>query len=356
MAEAQVQEKPQEQALQKSSLSKAQKAALIFLFLEEKGAASLFQTMSDDEIKIIGSTMLKMEEIPVEEMFIVLKEFYESIGSPLPNEFSGKRMFERLVEKSIPEERRGRIFTVEDIKGGRNSIYNPLESMFVVLNSEQTYNLIKGEHGQTIAVILTLIKPALSKEVLNMFAGEQQTEILYRMSLLSSVSEDVIKILEANFKSKISSFGEVRDKKGDASGMDVAGVDIVLKFLRTQDWAKGEEIIDNIEKTNPDIAKILRKRIFTLEDLLRTDNNGIRALLKTVETGDLSLALKTAHPGVQNLFFQNMSTRAAAILKEDMEVAAQKPEDVEAATDKILGEAKRLIKDGEMVLQQLKDA
>jgi flagellar motor switch protein FliG len=338
-----------------SSLSKAQKAALIFLFLEEKGAASLFDHMSDDEIKIIGSTLLKMDEIPVEEMSLVLGEFYESLGSPIPNEFSGKRLFEKLVEKSLPEERRGRIFSVDDIKGGRGSIHNPLESMFVVLTPEQVYNLIKTEHSQTIAVILTLIKPNLSKDVLNMFGGEQQTDILYRMSLLSSVSEDVILILEANFKPKISSFGEVRDKQSESSGIDVPGVDIVLKFLRTQDWAKTEEIIDSIEKANPEVAKVLRKRIFTLEDLLRTDNSGIRALLKNIETGDLSLALKSAVPSVQNLFFQNMSTRAAAILKEDMEVATQKPEDVEAATEKILNEAKRLIKDGEIVLQSIKE-
>lgn len=354
MAEQELKEEAQEARIE-SSLSKAQKAALIFLFLEEKGAASLFEQMSDDEIKIIGSTLLKMEEIPVEDMSLVLGEFYESLGSPVKNEFTGKKIFEKLVHKSLPEERRGKIFSVDDIRGGKGSVHNPLESMFVVLNAEQTYNLIKTEHPQTIAVILTLVKPNLSREVLNLFQDDLQTDILYRMSMLSTVSEDVLQILEENFKEKISAFGEVRERQTDSKGMEVPGIDIVLRFLRTQDWAKAEEIIDNIEKSNPEIAQALRKKIFTLEDLLRTDNNGIRALLKNIETGDLSLALKNAQASVQNVFFQNMSTRAATILKEDMEVSTAKPEDVEVATDKILSEAKRLIKEGEMVLQPIKD-
>jgi flagellar motor switch protein FliG len=351
MAEALLKEAPTE-ALVKSSLSKSQKAALIFLFLEEKGASALFQQMSDEEVKQIGSTLLKMDEIPVEEMSLVLNEFYETMGSPLPA-YSGKRIFERLVERSIPDERRGRIFSVDDIKGGRGSVHNPLESMFEVLYPEQVYSLIEDEHAQTIAVVLTLVRPNLSREVLGRFGGELQTDVLYRMSLLSTVSEDVIGILEDTLKPRIEEFADGRRRGGKE--MHVPGVDLVLRFLRTQDWGKSETIIDDIEKANPEVARVLRKKVFTLDDLQRTDNSGIRALLKNVETGDLAMALKVASPTLQSLMLQNMSTRAAAILKEDMEVATHRAEDTDVAVERILTEAKNLIKDGDMVLQPAKD-
>ena len=354
MAEAQLKEPPT--GLAKISLSKAQKAALIFLFLEEKGAASLFQQMSDDEIKTIGSTLLQMDEIPIEEMSMVIGEFYESLGSPVPNQFSGKRIFEKLVEKTLPVERRGRIHSVDDIKGGKGSKHNPLEGLFAPLEATQIHDLIKTESAQTMAVILTLIRPASSKEVLNLFGATEQIDVLYRMSLLSNVSEDVLKILSQHYKAKIQvPEGGVLEKKVEKKSMDVPGSDLVLKYLRTQDSAKAEEILSNIEKSNPEVANAIRKKMFTLEDLLRTDNNGIRALLKGVETSNLSLALKNAPPSVQNLIFQNMSTRAASMLKEDMEVITPKPEDMEAAIEKILTEAKRLVKDGEMVLQSVKE-
>lgn len=355
MAEQAV-ENQETEAKETSSLSKAQKAALIFLFLEEKGAASLFQHMSDDEIKVIGSTLLRMDEIPVDEMNIVLGEFHETLDVPGASQITGKKIFEKLVTKSLPEDRQGKIFSIADIRGGQGSRHNPLESMFVVMTPEATYDLIKNEHPQTIAVILTLIKPKLSKQVISYFDEDLKTNILYRMSTLSKIQEDVILVLEETFKSKISTFGEIVEKTDDGEGIDVPGVDLVLKYLRSQPWEQAEKIIAEIEEDNSDVAKVLRKKIFTLEDLLRTDNNGIRNLLKNVETGALSIALKKAAPAVQNKIFQNMSSRAAAILKEDMEVMKDpKPEDIELATDKILDEAKQLIKDGEIELESLKD-
>lgn len=351
MAEAQVQEAPQS-LMRKSGLSKSQKAALIFLFLEEKGAASLFQQMSDEEVKQIGATLLKMDEIPVDEMALVLNEFYESIGAPIVP-VSGKHGFERLVERSLPDDRRGRIFDVEDVKGGRGSIHNPLEKMFDALYPEQVYSLIDEEHPQTVAVMLTLLRPSLSREVLRLFDEGDQGDILYRMSLLSTVSEEVISILEETIGPKIAEFADGRRRGGKE--MHVPGADIVLRYLRTVEFAKAEEIIDNIEKTNPEVARTLRRKVFTMEDLRRTDNSGIRALLKNVETSDLAMALKSAPEEVRTIILQNMSTRAAAILREDMEVSAHRPEDVEIAIERILGEAKNLIKDGDMALQPAKD-
>jgi flagellar motor switch protein FliG len=78
-------------------------------------------------------------------------------------------------------------------------------------------------------------------------------------------------------------------------------------------------------------------------------------MLKNVETGSLAIALKTAVPTLQNMVFQNMSSRAATILREDMEVLSPKAEDVEVAVGQILNEAKTLIRNGEMVLQPTKE-
>lgn len=339
----------------KSSLSKAQKAALIFLFLEEKGAASLFNHMSDEEVKMIGQTLVRMNEIPMEELTLVLNEFYESLGSPIPNAFSGRKIFERLVEKSIPQERRGRIFSVDDVRGGRGSIHNPLETMFVSATPEHVFQLVQEEHPQTVAVVLTLIPPLTSRQVLLLFDDQFQSDILYRMSMLSSIHEDVIRLLEGIYREKFAAIAASGGFGASTKEMVVPGIEVVLKFLRALDWVKADGMIENIEKVNTEVARILRKKVFTMEDLARTDNNGVRSLLKNVETGDLAIALKGASGPVQNLFFQNMSTRAATILREDMEIITHKPEDIELAVERILNEAKNLIRDGEMTLEQVKE-
>lgn len=340
----------------KSSLSKAQKAALIFLFLEERGAASLFEHMSDEEIQVIGSTLLKMDEIPVDDMSLVLREFYEILGKPA-SDYSGKRLFKKLVEKTLPDERRGKVFAVDEIKGGKGSKNNPLEGVFSEIKSEKIFELIHEEHPQTVAVILTLINPSQSKAVLGLFSAEEQTDILYRLSVLSSVNEDVLGMLSDVYTAKtqaLLSVGGAAEEEA-VGGIEVPGIDIVLKYLRGQDWKRSEEIVSEIAKSNVEVAKAIRKRLFTMDDLLRTDNNGMRALLKNIETADMSLALKQVSPNIQNLFFQNMSTRAVTLLKDDMEVQQAKPEDVEAGTERILEAAKKLVEAGEMILETLKE-
>ncbi len=339
-----------------SSLSKAQKAALIFLLLEEKGAASLFDHMTDDEIKAIGATLLGMQEIPVTDMSSLINEFYVEMGLKDPDHFSGKKIFQKLVDKTLPSDRKGKILKLEDIKGGKGSKFNPLENLFNEITPEQVFRMVKQEHSQVIAVVLTLVKPALSKKVLSQFDDAKQGELLYRISLLSSVPEDMVKLIARNYREKMETGATTAVAEDEKRTMDVPGTDMVLKYLKTQDWKKAEDIISNIEKENPTVAGILRKKFFTLEDMLRADNNGIRALLKSIESATLSIALKGQAEKVQDKFFQNMSTRAATILKEDMEVMPeQKPEDVEVASDKILTEAKRLITEGQMILEALSD-
>ena len=343
--------------LQTSSLTKAQKAALIFLLLEERGASSLFEQMSDVEIKRIGSTLLTMQEIPVGEMSMVLSEFYMDMGVAAPDQFSGKRIFEKMVDKTLSSDRKSKILNVKDIKGGLGSKQNPLEDLFSDMTGEQVFKMIKNEHQQTIAVILTLIKPSLAKEVLAEFEAKEQTAYLYRMSMLSKVPEDMIQVMAENFHERMTAGGAADEEEVvEAKAVEVPGVDLVLRFLKSQEWAKAEEMISQIEIENADIAAVLRKKFFILEDLLRADNNGVRNLLRTVETATLSVALKSQTPEVQDIFFQNMSTRAATILKEDMEVMpAQKEEDVEVAAEKILAEAKKLILEGQMILSAVAD-
>jgi len=339
-----------------SSLPKGQKAALIFLMLEENGAARLFDHMTDEEIKSIGNSLLNMGEIPIADMTEVMSEFYRDLGIESTAQFSGKKMFEKLVDKTLPAERKGRILKVEDIRGGKGSKLNPLENMFNDLSGEQIYALIHTEHPQTIAVIMTLMRPKMSKLTLQQIPSEEQVDCLYRMSMLSKIPEDMVNALADTYRKKLSSGAVSELVSVKKSALDIPGTDVVLRYLKGLDWAKAEEVIAQIEKQNREVAAILRKKIFTIADLKRADNQGVRGLLRNVEMATLSVALKGEAPEIQDVFFSNMSTRAATIMREDMEVMReQKPEDVEAAAGKIIEEAKKLILEGQMTLEPIAD-
>ncbi|MBF0104153.1 MAG: hypothetical protein HQM16_02390 [Deltaproteobacteria bacterium] len=338
-----------------NTISRAQKAALIFLLLEEKGVARLFDYMSDEDIKKLGNILLGMGEIPIASMNEVLTEFHNDLGIEA-GQMSGEKLYNKLVSKSLPEERKGRILKIKNIKGGKGSKQNPLESMFDELSPDQIYSLIQDEHPQTIAVILSLIKPMLSSLVIKKMEKKPQADCLYRMSVLSKVPEDLINFLADNYRNKLASGDLSTGAAGKKKAVEVEGSDHVLRYVKGLDWTKAEEVIAQIEKKNPKVAAVLRKKFFTMEDLKRADGHGVRALLRSVEMASLSLALKGQPTEIQDLFFSNMSTRAATLMREDMEVMReQKAEDVEAAVDAILEEAKKLIMEGQMALAPLAD-
>lgn len=338
----------------KRTFTSAQKAALIFLMLDEKGAANLFDHMTDDEIKTIGNTMLEMNEISVDELNGVVNEFYEDLGISV-GYYSGKRVFERLVDKTLSPERKSKILSIEEVKGGTGSVHNPLEGLLEAVDPNDIFHLVRREQIQTIAMVMTLLKPNVSKQVIQKFDKQEQVDILYRMAVLSRIPEDMIRAIAENFRKKVES-GFAGDGEFDKKAVDVPGVDIVLKYLKTQEWSKADEIISQIEIDSPEIAMMLRKNYFTFDDLLRADNNGLRNLLKNIEAATLSVALKGQPEKVQDMFFRNMSSRAAAILKEDIQMMPdQKKEDKQAAIDLILEEAKKLVSDGQMILSSSGD-
>ncbi|QQR81119.1 MAG: hypothetical protein IPJ69_02985 [Deltaproteobacteria bacterium] len=356
---------------QKGALSNTEKAALLLLCMDEKSTGKLFGQLQDAEIQKIGTALMHLKDVPADKIKTTLAEFFEGMSKPgdespvsgLTREgtlhFDGKKIMNKLFGKSLPRQRGESILSgLKDPAGSAIPPGGPnLAELFQDLNAEFLMDILGEEHPQIIALALTQIKRNITKELLDKFSEEMQIDLIDRMARLEQLSGESLKDVYVVLSEKISAKkkASVGEDKSAKSSISIGGVGLTVQVLKGIGREKSDKMISELEKVDPEIATMISKQMFTIEDLDRSDDSGIRELLRAVTNEDLKVGLKNAPESLLEKVFKNLSERAALILKEDMEMLPpQKVEDIEAAQEKILKAAKDLIKEAKMVLADAK--
>ena len=161
---------------------------------------------------------------------------------------------------------------------------------------------------------------------------------------MESISPETLSQVEEVLVSQIKSlFG------GDVS--EIGGVKAVAELLNNVDRAAEKNILGNLERENPELATEIKNLMFVFEDVMLLDDRSMQRVLKEVDSKELSMALKGASEELQDKFFRNMSSRAAEMIKEDMEFMGPiRLKDVEEVQQKIVDVIRRLEEDGEIII------
>ena len=321
------------------SLSGIEKAALFMLSLSEEHAEQMFDSMSDEEIRELSQCMAGLgaasSEV-VERLYVDFAEQISSTGSLVGTPEST----ERLLSKVIGGERVTQI--MEDLRGpaGR-TMWDKLGKV----NEHVLANYLKNEYPQTVAVIITKIRPDHAARVLAAFPETFSLEVINRMLQMGAVQQDVVDDIERTLRSEFMS-NLARTQRRDSHEM-------VAEIFNGLDRATENQFMTMLEERNQDAAEKIRKLMFTFDDLAKINPAGGQAILRAADKDKLGTALKGASDAVAGLFFENMSERAAKILKEDM--AAMGPvrmRDVEEAQVEIVTIAKDLADKGEIIISE----
>ncbi len=319
------------------ALSGAEKAAILLLALGEEQAARIMEFMDDEEILQISQTMASLGKVSSNVVERLLSEFSESISSA--NTLVGTvETTEKLLEKVLGKDRVAAI--MEEIRGpaGR-TMWDKLGNV----NEEMLANFLQKEYPQTVAVVLTKISPEHAANVLGLMPEGFTMEVMMRMLRMEAVQKDILedveKILRTEFMSSLA-----RTDRRDAHELMA---DIFNHFERSTE----SKFMEALEERSKESAEKIRKLMFTFEDLQNLDPSGIQTLIRSADKEKLPIALKGATPEMQDLFFSNMSERAAKMLKED--IAAMGPvrlRDVEEAQTSLVATAKDLSERGEITI------
>jgi len=219
----------------------------------------------------------------------------------------------------------------------------PFENLKDV-DSKVLAKFIQNEHPQTIALILSHINPKQAAEILTDFSENMQSDIMLRVAHLENVPQNIIAEVEQVLQQEINALGTVDARK-------IGGAETVAEILNQVDQSTENAILSRIEEDHLDLANDIRKLMFVFEDLNEVDDRGVRALLREINNEELTLALKTAPESLKQKIFSNLSERAAAIIKEDLEIMGPvKLSDVERAQQSVLRVAKKLEAEGKLML------
>ncbi len=218
---------------------------------------------------------------------------------------------------------------------------------FATLNHVDTSILsdyLKGEHPQTIAVVLSHLVGSRSARILAVMPEKIQGEVILRMASMGVIPRVVIDELDQVLKRDIEAMGAYEGRK-------LGGVEYVASIMNHLDINTENIIFASLEDADPLLADRIRQKMFIFEDIMDIDNRGIQTLLKEITNEDLLLALKTAHDELKEKIFSNMSNRAAEMLKEDIDsLGPVRVADVETAQQNIIRIARKLERLGRLVI------
>ena len=319
------------------SLSGLEKSALFILSLGEEYAARIFSHMNDDEIRDLSQVMSNLGNVSstlVEKIFMDFAEQMSSSGGAVGNLESTERLLMKVLDKSRVNN------IMEDIRGpaGR-TMWDKLANV----NETVLAAYLKNEYPQTVAVVVSKIKPDHAARVLSQLPESFALEVIARMLRMESVQKDVIDDIERTLRNEFMS-NLARTNRRDSHEM-------MAEIFNNLDRANEAKFMAALEERNRDAAEKIKSLMFTFEDLQKLQGNAIQAILRVADKAKLPTALKGASDTIKDLFFANMSERAGKLLKED--IAALGPvrlRDVEESQAALVATAKDLAAKGEIVM------
>ena len=317
------------------------KAAILLLALGEDAAADVMKNLEEAEIQQVGYYMSRFTDVSPEELDIVLEEFYRNsvMADEGVNISSSPDFVKNALTKALGADRAKELS--DNLRAGEEEA--GLEALRYA-EPIMIANYIRTEHPQTIALILSYLKNAeQSSAVLREMPESLQADILYRMAVIESIPPGVISEMNEVLTEEMQSAGSM--------ATSVGGVEPVAEILNSVDKATETRILSSIEETNPELAEQIRELMFTFEDMALIDAKQMQLVMKDVDQADMVLALKTASDAVKELIFGSMSSRAAEMVREDLEnLGPAKLSDVEAAQQKIIKVVKKLEEAGTITI------
>jgi flagellar motor switch protein FliG len=317
-------------------LNGAEKAAIILLALGEEHMA-LWESLDDEEIKEISQAMSTLGTVAssvVEDLMVEFVSGMSSAGAIM----GSYEQTQRLLASFMPAEKVDTL--MEEIRGpaGR-TMWDKLGNV----NEGVLANYLKNEYPQTVAVVLSKIKPDHAARVLAALPEDFALECVQRMLRMEPVQREILDKIEQTLRTEFMS-NLARTSKRDSHEMMA---DIFNSFDRQTE----SRFIAALEERNRESAERIRALMFVFEDLSRLDPGGVQTLLRSVEKDQMGLALKGASDSLRELFFSNMSERAAKIMRDDMEsMGPVRLKDVDQAQMSMVQVAKDLAAKGEIML------
>jgi len=316
-----------------------QKAAIFLLAVGAEVSAEIMKRLSEAEVDTITYEIARLEKVTSEDKEQILQEFQELM---MAQEFitrGGLDSARGILEKALGTQK------AIDILNRLTSSLQVRPFDFVRRQDPaHLLNFIQNEHPQTMALILSYLDPNKSALILASLPHQIQADVARRIAKMDRTSPEVLREVERVLERKLSTLS-------NEDYTSAGGVDAIVEVLNNVDRGTEKSIIEALEEEDPELAEEIKKKMFVFEDIVLLDDKAIQKTLRELDNQDLAKSLKAVDTEVQEKIFRNMSKRAAALLREDMEFMGPiRLRDVEEAQQKIVNIIRKLEEEGEIIV------
>ncbi|WP_028770984.1 flagellar motor switch protein FliG [Silanimonas lenta] len=328
----------------KGEFSGVEKAAILMLSLGELEAAEVLKHMTAKEVQKVGQAMATVGGVSREQIEAVMGEFAQTLDKQTSVGIGADDYVRKVLVQALGEDKAGSV--IDRILLGRNS--SGME-MLKWMDPRAIADLIRNEHPQIMAIVLSHLEPDQAAETLKCFPERVRADVLLRVATLDNVPpvalNELNEVMEKQFAGAQSS-----------KATTIGGVKTAANILNFVDTGQDQVILGAIGKVDQGLADQIQELMFVFDDLAGIDDKSMQTILREVPGDRLPLALRGASPEVKEKVLKNMSQRAAQILKEDMEDRGPvKLSEVEAAQKEILSIVRRLADEGTISLGGAKE-
>jgi flagellar motor switch protein FliG len=316
-----------------------EQAAILLMSVGEEDAAEVFKFLSPKEVQKLGETMARMKTVPREKIEKVILAFNKTKEEQFSLVGDTDAFVSQVLRRALGDEKANmlldRILQGRDVSG--------IEAL-KWMDPGSISELMKNEHPQIVASILVHLERDHASEVLRHFTERMRNDVLVRIATLDGIQPQALQELN-EVLSKVLAGGE-KLKKATLGGTKATAE--ILNFLGAQ---LETAAVESIREHDSELAQKILDQMFTFENLNALDDRAIQTLLREVQSESLIVALKGAEQDLREKIFKNMSSRAAEMLREDLEAKGPvRVSEVEAEQREILKIVRRLADEGQIQL------
>lgn len=320
-------------------MSGTRNAALLLMTLGEDEAAEVLKYMGAKEVQKLGAAMATLGSVSREQASTVLDAFITDIEEQSPFGIGTEEYVRKVLSNAFGAAKANafidRILSGDDGKG-----LDALKWM----SAREVVSIVEGEHPQITAIVIACLESDVAAEVVEQLSDDIRCDVIMRIAHLNDVQQTALAEIENLIQHKSMDASRTGNEK-------VGGDKVAADIINALDAEAGEALLDEIKEKNEELSDRIRDKMFDFDVLLSIDDRGIQSILREISNDLLVTALKGCDPSISDKVFNNMSKRAATLLREDMEARGPtKLSEVEESQKEILDTVKRLADNGDIDL------
>jgi flagellar motor switch protein FliG len=322
------------------SLSGPRKAAALLITLGTEASAKLLARLPPEAIDRVALELMRMPAVDSDVRDAILEEAYAGLfahAGVLPGgENYAVELFGQAFGSGKARELLDRVHQAQQII--------PFDFMRDI-DPVQAAGLLADEHPQTIAIVLAHLEPRASALILVQFDPLVQVEVAKRIALTEQVSPEAVGVVEEGLRRKLSSVVTEVTSVGGSRPL----AHVLNQIGRTNE----RQILAALAEQDSQLADEVRRYMFVFDDIAVLDDRAMQRVIRELDAKDMALALRPATEELRLKFFQNMSQRAAEMLREEMGLGGQvRLKAVEEAQQRIIDTIKKLEDSDEIAINR----